>query len=343
MLSDRARTVLNILVDQHVHTAAPVSSEEIARLSATKVSPATVRSAMSQLTNEGYISRPHVSAGGVPLDLGYRCYVESLRELPQLPFALRRKIDLRLNQTEPDLQVWSQQCASILAAITANLAIVTVPQASAPRLRHIELVYLQEFLALLIIVLQESRLLRRLLPMDEGVDQDSLDRAAEKLNVHLGGLTRSEIEGNRLELTPLEGRVMHDSMVMLREAETTSSQEHYVHGLRLLLSQPEFSEGGRVNDLVEMLEERVLVKNVLSMTARDKDVGIYIGEENSPETLHHFGVIVCGYGIPDQLGGTICVIGPTRMGYAQAISGVRYLSSFMDQLLSGLHGGNPAG
>ncbi len=343
MLSNRARTVLNILVDQHVHTASPVSSEEIARLSATKVSPATVRSAMSQLTDEGYISRPHVSAGGIPSDLGYRCYVESLRELPQLPFALRQEIDQRLNQTEPDLQVWSQQCASILAAITANLAIVTVPQASAPRLRHIELVYLQEFLVLLIIVLQESRLLRRLLPMDEGIDQDSLDRVAEKLNVHLGGLTRGEIEGNRMELTPLENRVMRDSVVMLREAETSSSQEHYVHGLRLLLSQPEFSEGGRVKDLVSMLEERVLVENVLSMAAGDKDVAIYIGEENSPEALQHFGVIVCGYGIPDQLGGTICVIGPTRMGYAQAISGVRYLSSFMNHLLFGLHGGNPAG
>lgn len=342
MLSERAMAVLNILVDQHVHTAAPVSSEEIARLSATKVSPATVRSAMSQLADEGYISRPHVSAGGIPSDLGYRCYVESLRDLPQLPFAVRQEIDQRLNQTEPDLQLWSQQCASILAAITANLAIVTVPQAAAPRLRHIELVYLQEFLVLLIIVLQESRLLRRLLPMDEGVNQDSLDRVAEKLNGRLGGLTHSEIQGNRMELTPLEGRVMHDSVVMLREAETSGSQEHSVHGLRRLLGQPEFSEGGRVTGLVEMLEERVLVQSVVSMKAGDKDVAIYIGEENSPEALHHFGVIVCGYGIPDQLGGTICVIGPTRMGYARAISGVRYLSSFMDQLLTGLHG-NPAG
>ncbi len=78
MLSERAGTVLNILVDQYVHTAAPVASEDIARRSATKVSPATVRNAMSQLTEQGYISRPHVSAGGIPSDMGYRFYVESL-------------------------------------------------------------------------------------------------------------------------------------------------------------------------------------------------------------------------------------------------------------------------
>ena len=53
MLSERAGSVLNILIDQYVNTAAPVASEDIARRSATKVSPATVRSAMSQLAEEG--------------------------------------------------------------------------------------------------------------------------------------------------------------------------------------------------------------------------------------------------------------------------------------------------
>jgi heat-inducible transcriptional repressor len=55
---------VNILVREYIHTAAPVGSEDIARLSPTKVSPATVRNTMSQLNEEGYISRPHASAGG---------------------------------------------------------------------------------------------------------------------------------------------------------------------------------------------------------------------------------------------------------------------------------------
>ena len=78
MLNQRAGSVLNILVNEYITTANPVASEEIARLSPTKVSPATVRNAMSLLTEEGYISRPHVSAGAVPSDRGYRYYVETL-------------------------------------------------------------------------------------------------------------------------------------------------------------------------------------------------------------------------------------------------------------------------
>ena len=114
-------------------------------------------------------------------------------------------------------------------------------------------------------------------------------------------------------------------------------------GLRLLLNQPEFSQASRAKELVEMLEERVLLESVLSETPQEDDVAVYIGEENRNEALRPFGVILCQYGIPRQSSGTICVVGPTRMGYAQAISGVRYLSSYMGQLVLELHGGGSSG
>ena len=343
MLSERASTVLNILVDQYVRTAAPVASDDIARLSATKVSPATVRSAMSQLTDEGYISRPHVSAGAIPSDLGYRYCMDTMTELPSLPAALRRQIDHQFGQMDPHAEVWSQQCASILSRLTASLAIVTVPQASSPRLRRLQLVYLQEFLVLLIIVLQETRLLRRLLPMAEGVDQEKLDQAASKLNDYLNGLTSDEVETSPLELTPLEERLKRESVDLMREAEGGGTQDHYVDGLRRLLNQPEFSQGSRAKELVEMVEERVLLESVLSEVPAPDDIAVFIGGENQHEALRPYGVILCGYGIPGQIGGTICVIGPTRMGYAQAISGVRYLSSAMNQLVQDFHATLPAG
>ena len=80
MLSERAATVLNVLVDEYLQSATPVASDEIARSLDQKISSATVRNTMAQLTEDGYISRPHVSSGGVPSDMGYRYYVESLPE-----------------------------------------------------------------------------------------------------------------------------------------------------------------------------------------------------------------------------------------------------------------------
>ena len=173
MITERAGTVLNILVNEYINTATPVASDDIARLSPIRVSPATVRNAMSRLTEEGYISRPHVSAGGVPSDPGYRYYVESLEGTPELPAPLRRQIHQRFSEAGMDVETWTQRCAAVLSHLTENMGIVTVPRASAPRLKHIQMVCLEDFLVMLITVLQEARLLLCLAPLDERVDQNS--------------------------------------------------------------------------------------------------------------------------------------------------------------------------
>ncbi len=343
MLSERAGNVLTILVNEYINTANPVASEDIARRSPVKISPATVRNAMSRLTEEGYISRPHVSAGAVPSDRGYRYYVESLKELPELPPVLQQQIHRHFEDTDPDVEEWSRKCAAILSRITTNMAIVTVPRARSPRIKHIQMVYLQDFLGLLIIVLQEARLLSRLFTLEEETSQDRLNQVANKLNDSFSDLTYAEIEVSRSELTPLEERIRTDTVLMLREDETYTSPLHHVDGLRWLLNQPEFSQGGRARELVEMLEEEVLLESLLLELPESGDIAVYIGDENREEPLRPFGVILGQYGIPHQASGTICVIGPTRMGYAEAISGVSFLSSFMSQLVLELHGGNPSG
>ena len=343
MLTQRAGSVLNILVNEYISTANPVASEEIARLSPTKVSSATVRNAMSLLTDEGYISRPHVSAGAVPSDRGYRYYVETLEEVPPLPDSVRQQIYQHFDRADADLAELSRRCALILSRIATNMAIVTVPQARSPRLKHIQLVYLDEFSALLIIVLQEARLLRRLLTLDEPTDQDSLNQVANYLNDRFNGLNYAEIDTSRAELGPLEERVRHSTLSLLREADSYSTPEHYVDGLRWLLNQPEMSQGSQARELVELLEEQVLLGSVLSEQPDTGDIAVYIGGENSEEHLRPFGVILCQYGIPQQASGTICVIGPTRMSYADAISGVGFLSSLMSRLVQELYGGRAGG
>ena len=338
MLSERAATVLNVLVDEYLQSATPVASDEIARSLDQKISSATVRNTMAQLAEDGYISRPHVSSGGVPSDLGYRYYVESLPEPPQLPTELRESVDRDLAQTEPDIASWSKRCAAILSGLTENLAIVTAPRAQFPRLKRIQLVFLHESTALLVLVLEEARLLRRILAFGNRVDQVQLDLAASRLNDTLGGLNRSQMQSNRLELNPLEEQVKEGSVSLMRKDETTDDQEHYTDGLRLLLSQPEFSRGELARQLVQLVEERVLLEKVLNGAPESENPAVFIGSENREEFLNPFGVILCHYGIPQGVGGTICVIGPKRMGYVAAIGGVRHLSAFMSQMVLGIQG-----
>ena len=337
MLTHRTSTILNLLVDEYVQTATPVSSDGIARSPALGVSPATVRSAMSRLTEAGYISRPHVSAGGVPSDLGYRHYVESLNGPPQLPNNLRKRVDLLLGDAEPDAAGWARRCAAALSQMTANLAIVTEPRSVSPRLKRLQLVFLQENIALLVVVLGETRLLKRLLSLDDSITQTQLDQAAERLNGLLPGLNRRQMGSLGTDLEPLEQRVLHESVELLEESEQADLPEHDVEGLSRLLNQPEFAAGERARILVQMMEERVMLERIVT-TARESLPRVYIGTENRDEALRPFGVIVCRYGRPDGVGGVICLIGPTRMSYHVAIAGTRHLASFMSRMVQTLEG-----
>ena len=338
MLSERAATVLNVLVGEYLQSATPVASDDIARSLGKKISSATIRNTMAQLTENGYISRPHVSSGGVPLDRGYRYYVESLPETPQVSYELRERVDRDLAETEPDIGAWSKRCAAILSGLTENLAIVTAPRAQFPRLKRIQLVFLQESTALLILVLEEARLLRRILPFGNRVNQVQLDIAASRLNDTLGGLNRSQMQSNQLELNSLEEQVKEGSVSLMREAESANDHEHHTDGLRLLLSQPEFSRGELARQLVQLVEERVLLERVLDGVPETENPAVFIGSENRDEFLNPFGVILCQYGTPKGVNGTICVVGPKRMGYVAAIGGVRHLSAFMSQMVQGIQG-----
>ena len=338
MLTDRTSTILNLLVDEYVQTATPVASDGIARSPTLRVSPATVRSAMSRLTEEGYISRPHVSAGGVPSDLGYRHYVETLHKWPALPGQMRRRVDRWLDGAEPDAAGWARRCAVALSQMTANLAIVTEPRSSSPRLKRLQLVSLHETVALLVIVLDGMRLLKRMLSLEVAASQQQLDQIAERLNRSFAGLNFPQIHTVSPELDSLEHNVLQTALEMMEESEGSETPEHHVEGLSRLLNQPEFAAGERARLLVQMIEERVMLQRIVSAT-REEDPRVTIGGENRDESLRPFGVIVCRYGRPDGVGGAICVVGPTRMSYQLGIAGIRYLAEFMSRMVQSLESG----
>ncbi|MBI2626419.1 MAG: hypothetical protein HYW69_02400 [Candidatus Nealsonbacteria bacterium] len=78
MITQRQSEVLNRIVREYISLAEPVSSKLLEKKHKFGVSPATIRNEMQKLTDEGYLSQPHTSAGRVPTDKGYRFFVDEL-------------------------------------------------------------------------------------------------------------------------------------------------------------------------------------------------------------------------------------------------------------------------
>ncbi len=339
MLTEREERILKIIVGEFISTAMPVGSENIARKHELRISPATVRNDMASLEEEGYITHPHTSAGRIPSDKGYRYYVEELMEEMELPLSEQRTIRHLFHQVETDMEEWIQLAASILARVVRNLALVTFPKASLSRLKHIELVTIQEFLALLIVVLQEAKLKKQILPLEQAASQEELSTIANKLTAAFESMTSQEIAATRLELPPLEEQIARTLIRILEAEDQHRYEDPYLDGLRHLLSQPEFAQSERMLRVVHILEDKTFSKSLLTQAIAEGTVHVVIGEENAQESLRNFSLVLTRYGVPSEATGIIGVIGPTRMQYGRSISSVRYLGTVMSELVAGLQSG----
>ena len=338
MLTLRKQSILQAIVDEYVQTPAPVSSQSVVQRLPVAVSPATVRNDIAELEEGGYVLRPHSSAGGIPSDKGYRAYVEFLQEIPEPSPEVKRFIRLKLHHAHMDLEAWNQTASQLLAGLVHTMAICTLPRAPEARWKRLELVQVQEFLALLVMVLRESRVRQQLVPLKEPVTQDQLTYISNKLNAVFSSLNRSEIQSRSVELTPVEKEVTGVALELLKEQQEEAVPEYYIDGLRLLFRQPELAPGSRARELTEVLEDRQTMRSLLGEAPEGGGVRIGIGKENRSENLHSFSIIFCQYGLPTEATGVVGIMGPTRMQYASAISSVRYLSSVMSEMVEMVQG-----
>ena len=337
MLTRRRDRILSIIIGEYVSKGVPVSSEVVAR-KGLGVSPATIRNEMVELEEEGYLVQPHTSAGRIPTDKGYRHYIESLMSYARLSQEEQFLIRHQFHQVERAVEEWTRLAAAILSGIVHNVALVTRPKPVEARLKHLELVSLQELLVLLVLVLREAKLRQQMLTLDETVSQEELNASARKLTSAYAGLTASEIAAKDLKLSPLEEQVMKTVGQLMKDEEGEEYEEPYIDGLRHMLIQPEFASSDKIAAIMEVLEQKSLLKSFLPRVLTGEGVRVVIGRENKENVMRDCSVILTRYGIPGEVGGAIGVMGPTRMEYQRAIPTVSFLSTVMSELVSELYG-----
>ena len=333
MLTRRRASVLRLIIDEYIMTATPVPSEALAHKYALGVSPATVRNDMATLEDGGYISRRHISGGGIPTDQGYRYYVESLMREEDVPVDERLMVSHLFFLVERELEEWNRLAAALLARTLNSVAIVSFPKAARTRLKHIELVALQELLALLVVVLRGTRLRRQLVAFDEAVTQDELNAISNRLNALCEGMTRPQIVACADRLSSQEGGIARAVVQVMEKEDALRYGELCVEGVRHILGQPEFSGGEKTMALLDLLEGGRLVTSILPETVAPDGVQVIIGSENREDAMRECSVVLAGYGVPDEVGGALAVLGPTRMPYDRAVSRVRFIGSLMSDLI----------
>lgn len=333
MLTERRSQLLQYIIDEYVNSAQPVGSNALVEKYGLPFSSATIRNEMAKLEEDGYISQPHTSAGRVPTVHGYRYYVEALMREQEVPDDLQYTIRHQFHQAARELEEWARLAAAVMASSLRNAAVVTTPHSPEPRLRAVEIVGVHDSLALLVVVLQEARVLQQTLSLERPLTQDELTQIARKLNDLLAAKSATEIRAVAPTVRPAETPFVDATASLIEAAEGHSVEPSFMEGLREMLAQPEFSEGGRVLQILEVFDERNIGRAIPAGRSRERDVTVVIGDEHPLHAMRVCSVITTRYKGPSGLRGTISVVGPTRMHYPRTISMVRYMSGLMEELL----------
>ncbi len=331
-LTARRESILRTIVSEYIAAGNAVASKAIA-FTDIRVSPATIRNDVTCLEEEGYVSRPHSSAGAVPTDRGYRYYVESIDRDAKLPLTDQLLIADVCHDAGEELDKRLRLIATLLAHFVHNAAIVTQPKAAQARLKHLHLVSLHDMLSLLIVVLYEPTVVRqRTVIWPAPVSQDTLTQISNRLAARLEGMSRNEVEAE-VEGAAAERDIVAQIADMMREEDKPDLGRMYIEGLHLMLSQPEFAKNTRALTLLRLVERDDWMESALGPDIGVNGIRVIIGQENREEAMQDLSLVVGNYDSSGKSKGVIGVIGPRRMDYQRAISSVNYLASLLSESL----------
>ncbi|MFN2568833.1 MAG: heat-inducible transcriptional repressor HrcA [Candidatus Dormibacteria bacterium] len=324
-LDERKKQILKAVVFDYTETAVPVGSHALAA-HLSSWSSATIRNELANLVDIGYLLQPHTSAGRVPSDLGYRYYVDFLMEEEELPAGVRRQMQPYLGELPLALEELLEVAAMVLAIATDAVSLVTGPRSLRTALKHVDVVSLDGSHALLILVTEGNLVRHQSISLSREATQSELSEVAGRLNARLPTLGEPSDAGAVESQTPLRQEIA-DHIVAFMKGVDSRQDALVVHdGVRNLLHQPEFGDPGRLQQVLDVVEEERILGDVLASLDVDQGIHVMIGRESGIEQLDQCSLVLTTYRAGGGRIGTVGVLGPTRMRYSQVAPRVRYVS-----------------
>jgi heat-inducible transcriptional repressor len=322
----RSRRILAALVREFIASGEPVASSVLVSAAGLGVSSATVRNIMAALEEEGFVQQPHTSAGRIPTDRGYRFYVDLLLENKRTGRAASA-VEARLRRDSADRRIETvlPQVSHVLsqASRTVGFAVRTPNETAV--FERVEFVPLTSSRVLVVIVARGGHVIQKVIELVEPLSPDDLRQAANYLNVEFSGLPLHHAREAVLERIN-EERILYDAL--LAKAMTLASStfsdlpdDHmiYVEGTSSLLEDGSGLTMAMLQALLEMIDEKQRLVNLLTEYIDSPGLTVVIGAEHLDPSLRPFSLVASTYDDGTRKG-TVGVIGPTRMRYSRAIA-----------------------
>jgi len=323
----------------HIREGQPIASKNLQGESGLSVSPATVRNIMAELEDFGYLASPHTSAGRIPTAQGYRFFVDSLLQVGPVEQGAVSALTAGLDPNRSASEL-VQSASNLLAQITYQTGIVTVPKPASSQLRQIEFLPLSGDRVLVILVINEREVQNRIIQMQRPMNEEHLKAAADLINQRYAGADLSQVKTRIVrEMAEARSRIdayMEAALELASAAIDTQEQSEnvMVTGEASLLNQASPEDMQKLRELFDAFERKRDLLELLERCSRADGIQIFIGEEAGFDVFGDFSVITAPYAQGSQSLGVLGVIGPTRMAYERVIPIVDVTARMLSAALS---------
>jgi len=339
---ERAQEVLTAIVETFISTGEPVGSRTLAVRSRERLSAATIRNVMADLTDAGFLDQPHTSAGRVPTASAYRYYVEQISGTARLTPARATEIQEQFaGVTDP--QEFLERTSHVLSLISQNVGVAVSGTKDSNSKNSLEHVYFSRLAdqRVLAVVVTRAGVVRDRILRNVFLTQSDLDVAARYLNENFRGWTMESVRGEMARRLQQErgeyDRIMSSLQQLVQQGALTAdptAHAVFVEGASNLVAQD--ADRQRVSELLRTLEEKQRVVRLLDayLDTRQEAVRVVIGLDETLPSMQNFVLIGAPARMSGEVMGSLAVIGPTRMDYQQTITAVSYIARLFDELLN---------
>ncbi len=339
-LSERARDVFRMVVENYLGEGAPVGSRTISKLPGVNLSPASIRNVMQDLEELGLLAHPHTSAGRIPTESGLRLFVDGMMQAAEPSAEERAAIEGRIRTTGPIEEALAAATAA-LSGLSACAGIVLVPKRE-PVLKQMALVQISPGQALAVMVGGDGSVENRVVDLPPGVTQSTLNEVGNYVSARLSGMTLSEaqarlgeeIHAGRAALDRATQELVARGLAIWSE-DGSRRPVLIVRGQANLIDQAAAADLERVRQLLDELEGKEEIARLLDSARDGRGMKIFIGSENKLFALSGSSVIAAPYrGQDGRVVGVVGVIGPTRLNYARVVPMVDFTAQALSRLMA---------
>ncbi len=315
--------ILRSVVDLYIETGKPVSSKMLKKRYRLQSSSANIRAILHRLESRGLLYKPHVSAGRVPSDSGYRLYVDEIGRIGRPERRVIDQLKSRMGRERGDIREVMTTTSRLISELTSCVGLMVGVFGPGGRVGRLEMIQREGSRALVILRTEDGRERMAEVEMDRRYMPRIVDRGIQIINERITGCPLDEaaarLAGCARELTGADREI---AGVVAGESDYlfggTYDLEYYLRRTQSTEEIPEMQDPRILRSLVTLMGEKSLMLRVMK-NRFGRGVIVTIGEENEIEELKDFSVVTRA--IPaGRCEGLLGVLGPTRMSYRSVMA-----------------------